>query len=134
MVAVDTDGFSYFDHERKTDFLKILNKKKLVKVAYAFSAALFYGVCSGSMNFTNKWVLNTWGFNFPNFMVFCQLALFSAVITFLRYIGKITDSVVLAYTRERGSQLSVLSFLYLTNVILGIDQKMLHQVECNYIS
>jgi len=65
-----------------------------------------------------------WGFNFPNFMVFCQLALFSAVITFLRYIGKITDSVVLAYTRERGSQLSVLSFLYLTNVILGIVQKI----------
>jgi len=89
-------------------------------VAYAFSAALFYGVCSGSMNFTNKWVLNTWGFNFPNFMVFCQLALFCSVITFLRFIGKITDSVVLAYTRERGSQLSVLSFLYLTNVILAL--------------
>ena len=90
------------------------------KVVYAFSCALFYGICSGSMNFTNKWVLNTWGFNYPNFMVFCQLALFCFTISFLRYIGKITDSVVLAYTKERGKQLSVLSFLYLTNVILGI--------------
>lgn len=71
------------------------------------------------MNFTNKWVLNTWGFNYPNFMVFCQLALFSLVITTLRKTGKITDNVCLAYTRERGRQLAVLSFLYLTNVILG---------------
>ena len=71
------------------------------------------------MNFTNKWVLNTWGFNYPNFMVFCQLALFSLVITTLRATGKITDNVCLAYTRERGRQLAVLSFLYLTNVILG---------------
>ena len=52
-------------------------------------------------------------------MVFCQLALFSLVITTLRKTGKITDNVRLAYTRERGRQLAVLSFLYLTNVILG---------------
>lgn len=90
------------------------------QVAYAFSCAIFYGVCSGSMNFTNKWVLNTWGFNYPNFMVFCQLALFSFVITALRKTGKITDHVCLAYTRERGRQLALLSFLYLTNVILAL--------------
>ena len=96
-----------------------MRSKTTYKVAYAFSCALFYGVCSGSMNFTNKWVLNTWGFNYPNFMEFCQLALFSFVITALRKTGKITDNVCLAYTRERGRQLALLSFLYLTNVILG---------------
>lgn len=89
-------------------------------IGYAVSTALFYGICSGSMNFINKWVLNSWEFHYPNFMVLCQLALFTAVITGLRGAGKLTDNVVLSYTLERGRQLAVLSMLYITNVILAL--------------
>jgi len=89
-------------------------------IGYAVSTALFYGICSGSMNFINKWVLNSWEFHYPNFMVLCQLTLFTAVITGLRAAGKLTDNVVLSYTIERGRQLAVLSMLYITNVILAL--------------
>lgn len=62
-------------------------------IGYAVITALFYGVCSGSMNFINKWVLNSWEFHYPNFMVFCQLALFAAVIGGLRATGKLKEFV-----------------------------------------
>lgn len=90
------------------------------QIGYAFGTALFYGICSGSMNFINKWVLNSWEFHYPNFMVFCQLALFVSLITFLRKIGKINDNLVLAYTLERGKKLSLLSLFYVSNVILAL--------------
>ena len=72
------------------------------------------------MNFINKWVLNSWEFHYPNFMVFCQLSLFSLVIGGFRKSGRITDKLVLAYTFERGRQLASLSLLYITNVILAL--------------
>ena len=72
------------------------------------------------MNFINKWVLNSWEFHYPNFMVFCQLLLFTIVITLLRATGKLTDKIVLSYTLERGKQLCILSVLYITNVILAL--------------
>lgn len=90
------------------------------QIGYAITTALFYGICSGSMNFINKWVLNSWEFHYPNFMVFCQLLLFTIVITLLRATGKLTDNVVLSYNLERGKQLCVLSVLYITNVILAL--------------
>ena len=49
------------------------NEKLLIlfsQIGYALGTALFYGICSGSMNFINKWVLNSWEFHYPNFMVF----------------------------------------------------------------
>ena len=42
-------------------------------VRYALTVALFYGICSASMNFFNKILLNTWSFKFPNFIMFVQL-------------------------------------------------------------
>lgn len=89
-------------------------------IGYAVSTALFYGICSGSMNFINKWVLNSWEFHYPSFMVLTQLTVFCVIITGLRAAGKLTDKVVLSYTLERGRQLGVLSILYITNVILAL--------------
>ena len=43
------------------------------RVAAGLAAAVFYGVCSGSMSFINKAVLTTYDFDFPCFIMFSQM-------------------------------------------------------------
>ena len=39
----------------------------------SLAAALFYGTCSISMNFLNKAVLSSYNFNYPFFIMVCQM-------------------------------------------------------------
>ncbi|XP_038060794.1 UDP-galactose/UDP-glucose transporter 7-like [Patiria miniata] len=51
------------------------------------SAAVFYGVLSGSMSFVNKVVLSTLGFHFPCFIMLCQMILTASVFKCLGILG-----------------------------------------------
>lgn len=39
----------------------------------SLAAALFYGTCSISMNFLNKAVVSSYSFNYPFFIMVCQM-------------------------------------------------------------
>ena len=39
----------------------------------SLAAALFYGTCSVSMNFLNKAVVSSYNFNYPFFIMVCQM-------------------------------------------------------------
>lgn len=60
-------------------------------VRYALNVALFYGVCSASMNFFNKFLLNTWSFNFPNFIMFAQMIATGSLIFVAKKFGRFED-------------------------------------------
>jgi hypothetical protein len=49
------------------------------------AAALFYGCCSISMNFLNKAVVSSFDFNFPFFIMVCQMIITVIVLDSLRF-------------------------------------------------
>ncbi|KAK7063191.1 hypothetical protein SK128_025510 [Halocaridina rubra] len=51
---------------------------------HGFAAAVFYGICSASMAFLNKAVINTYEFPFPFFIMACQMLV---TIMFLEVLG-----------------------------------------------
>ena len=50
----------------------------------SFGAALFYGLCSISMNFINKAVISSYEFNFPFFIMICQMVVTILILDGLR--------------------------------------------------
>ncbi|XP_033644267.1 UDP-galactose/UDP-glucose transporter 7-like [Asterias rubens] len=61
---------------------------EMQRVAAGLAAAVFYGVCSGSMSFINKAVLTTYDFDFPCFIMFSQMIF---TVTLLTFLGKISQ-------------------------------------------
>ncbi|XP_076034843.1 uncharacterized protein LOC143021310 isoform X2 [Oratosquilla oratoria] len=55
-----------------------------------FAAAVFYGICSVSMAFLNKAVISTYEFNFPFFIMACQMILTVLFLEFLGLLGKVS--------------------------------------------
>nr|XP_053641720.1 uncharacterized protein LOC128695229 isoform X2 [Cherax quadricarinatus] len=54
-----------------------------------FVAAIFYGVCSASMAFLNKGVINSYEFPFPFFIMACQMFVTIIILELLVSLGKI---------------------------------------------
>ena len=52
----------------------------------SLAAALFYGTCSVSMNFLNKAVVSSYNFNYPFFIMVCQMVTTIIFLDTLRYI------------------------------------------------
>lgn len=80
-------------------------------------AALFYGICSGSMNFLNKLVLSSWHFPSPNFLMLVQMIVLSLGIDFLKHFGY---SKAVDYTWEHGRSCIVLSFFFAINTVIAL--------------
>lgn len=81
------------------------------------SAAVFYGASSSSMALINKAVLNTYGFNFPFFIMTCQM-LFSLLLLELLKILKQVD--LSSYTFARGRQFFWPSISYAFHATLSL--------------
>lgn len=60
-----------------------------------FAAAVFYAVCSSSMAFLNKAVINSYEFPFPFFIMACQMLV---TVLFLEMLGSLGKVNVPAYT------------------------------------
>ncbi|CAK8696291.1 unnamed protein product [Clavelina lepadiformis] len=82
----------------------------------AFSAG-FYGICSGSMNFINKLLLNTWEFSHPGFILVMQLLTLVAGLKLLNALGKIT---LISYTTASARSCFLLSLFYSANTLLAL--------------
>ncbi|XP_045605829.1 uncharacterized protein [Procambarus clarkii] len=54
-----------------------------------FVAAIFYGVCSASMAFLNKGVINSYEFPFPFFIMACQMLVTVVFLELMVSVGKI---------------------------------------------
>ncbi|XP_064078185.1 uncharacterized protein LOC135195711 isoform X1 [Macrobrachium nipponense] len=58
--------------------------------SHGFAAAVFYGICSASMAFLNKAVINTYEFPFPFFIMACQMMITVMFLEVLASSGKIS--------------------------------------------
>ena len=79
-------------------------------------AAVFYGICSGSMNFINKFLMTSYSFPHPGVMVLGQLIFLSSILKCLEGLGKIK---LVTYSRQTAKSCFLLSFLYSANTVMG---------------
>lgn len=87
-------------------------------VRYALTVALFYGICSASMNFFNKILLNTWSFKFPNFIMFVQLlftAIFIKCAKMKGYLSWVED-----YSISNAKKCLPVSLIFCVNTVLAL--------------
>lgn len=87
-------------------------------VRYALMVALFYGVCSASMNFFNKILLNTWSFKYPNFIMFVQLFSTAIFIKCAKLKGYL--SWVEEYTIPNAKKCAPVSAIFCVNTVLAL--------------
>ena len=57
------------------------------QLRYQLFTAVFYGICSGSMNFLNKNVLTNWNFQYPRFLMLFQMIFIAIGIDILKLFG-----------------------------------------------
>ncbi|XP_077999720.1 uncharacterized protein LOC144452494 [Glandiceps talaboti] len=81
------------------------------------SAALFYGVCSGSMAFINKLVVTTYDFHYPNFIMLSQMIFTAALLEVLRRRGMVN---VPGYTLALGKDLLIPSVCYAFHSVFAL--------------
>ena len=90
----------------------------LTPEAVGISIAFFYGACSASMAFANKAVLTSYSFNYPFFLVTCQMAFTIGVLEFLRLTRSTT---LVRFALSRGLQFLVPSVFYAANCVLSLS-------------
>jgi len=80
--------------------------------------AFMYGSCSASMAFANKAVLTTYSFNYPFFLVTCQMLFSIIILEALRLTGKTT---LVSFTLARGWMFILPSACYAANCVLSLS-------------
>jgi len=80
-------------------------------------AAVFYGICSLSMNFLNKAILSSYTFNFPFFIMTCQMVI---TVICLESIRLFTDSSISKFTFEDGKKFLPASLCFLLHTTLSL--------------
>ncbi|ESN92315.1 hypothetical protein HELRODRAFT_122800, partial [Helobdella robusta] len=83
-----------------------------------FIIAFLYGACSASMAFVNKAVLSYYKFNFPFFLVSCQMAFTIAILEALRLSG---NKFLVKFTFERAWTFLLPSIFYAANSVLSLS-------------
>lgn len=79
-------------------------------------SAVFYAVCSGSMNFINKYLMTVLDFPFPSVMIFLQLIVLSSSLKALSVCGAIS---LAPYSLLNAQKLALQSLLYSLNTGMG---------------
>jgi len=80
--------------------------------------AFLYGCCSASMAFANKAVLTSYSFNYPFFLVTCQMAISIVVLELLRLTGRTS---LVPFTLSRGWIFLVPSIFYAANCVCALS-------------
>lgn len=81
-------------------------------------STIFYGFCSGSMNFLNKFILSVWSFHEPGTIMFAQMIFLSAGLHMLKSMGKIT---LVDYSNEKARIFLPLTIIYSINSIMSLS-------------
>lgn len=79
--------------------------------------AFLYGSCSASMAFANKAILTTCSFNYPFFLVTCQMAVSVVVLELLRLTGRTS---LVPFTFSRGWMFLAPSIFYAANCVFAL--------------
>ncbi|XP_072165654.1 uncharacterized protein [Diadema setosum] len=82
------------------------------------AAALFYGVCSGSMSFFNKLLMNTYEFNYPVVIMLCQMSFTVAILKFLHVLGRLE---LPGYGGENARRCLLPSLFYILNSTFALS-------------
>eukprot|EP00090_Calanus_glacialis_P017350 TRINITY_DN27021_c0_g1_i2.p1 TRINITY_DN27021_c0_g1~~TRINITY_DN27021_c0_g1_i2.p1 ORF type:complete len:313 (-),score=31.34 TRINITY_DN27021_c0_g1_i2:208-1065(-) len=88
-----------------------------VKMLYMIGSAIFYGCCSLSMNFLNKAILSSYSFNFPFYIMACQM--FVTVIV-LQIIRIFSHSSIINYNIQDGKKVLPASLCFLLHTTLSL--------------
>jgi len=80
--------------------------------------AVLYGTCSASMAFANKAVLTSYSFNYPFFLVTCQMAISIIVLELLRLTGQTS---LVRFSLSRGILFLVPSIFYAANCVFSLS-------------
>lgn len=80
--------------------------------------AFLYGSCSASMAFANKAVLTSYSFNYPFFLVTCQMAISIIVLELLRLTGRTS---LVPFTLSRGKMFLAPSVFYAANCVFALS-------------
>lgn len=80
--------------------------------------AFIYGACSASMAFVNKAVLTAYSFNYPFFLVTCQMAFSIVILELLRLTGRTS---LVSFTLSRGLWFLLPSICYAANSVLSLS-------------
>ncbi|KAB7506390.1 Solute carrier family 35 member D3 [Armadillidium nasatum] len=104
--------------------LKNLKNKKFCSCFYqstfrnhGFLAAVFYALCSTSMAFLNKAVISSYDFNFPFFIMACQMTLSVVFLELMRLSGRIK---IPPYTWKAAQGFLLPSFSYGLHATLSL--------------
>ena len=76
----------------------------------------FYGFCSGSMNFINKYVMTSLSYPYPSVMMLLQLIVLACGLRFLKMMGFIDLS---NYDYKNAKTIASQSVLYSANTAMG---------------
>ncbi|CAL4142840.1 unnamed protein product, partial [Meganyctiphanes norvegica] len=90
LQKLSKDRSLFFGLARTVKAIIQLQKAKRSKRGAGLAAAVFYGVCSASMAFLNKAVISSYKFNFPFFIMACQMMITVLFLEVAGYLGKIT--------------------------------------------
>jgi len=80
-------------------------------------SAVFYGFCSGSMNFINKYVMTSLDYPFPSVMMLLQLVMLACGLRFLKIMGYINLN---SYDYKNAKTVALQSVLYSANTAIAL--------------
>ena len=111
-------------HRRHILALTAMKEKWVRKLAQSenaksFAAALFYGFCSISLNFLNKAVVSSYDFNFPFFIMVCQMVTTVLVLDVLRLAGFLPG--LSPYSWEEGKSFMAASLCFALHATLSLS-------------
>ncbi|XP_006815022.1 solute carrier family 35 member D3-like [Saccoglossus kowalevskii] len=109
--TLTTESYEKSCIEKKLDFLKLA-------VNMSVAAAVFYGICSGSMPFINKIVVTTYDFRHPNFIMLGQMIFTASLLEMLRKYG-IVD--VPPYSIALGKDVLIASVCYTFHSVFALS-------------
>ena len=81
------------------------------------SIAVTYGVCSASMAFVNKAVLSSYEYDYPIFLVACQMLFTILILECLRLVRLVS---IHEYTTEKAKSFLLPSVFYALNSVLAL--------------
>merc|ERR1711981_1000025 len=86
---------------------------------YQLTVAVFYGFCSGSMNFLNKNVLSSWDFHYPRFLMLFQMIFLAIGIDLLKMF-KFINARKNNYTLALGKSCWKISLFFAMNTAIAL--------------
>ncbi len=96
---------------------RVLNLSENAKSCFA---AVFYGVCSISLNFLNKAVVSSFDFNFPYFIMTCQMAATVLALDAARIVGLLPSLAAYSW-RDAGRSFAPASLCFALHATLSLS-------------